>query len=102
VQDALSGLRAGLPRLEHLLREAEAAVTPHERLEQAQLASAVQRALTSLVPEHREVLLLRDLEGLSGDETARCLGVSVEAMKSRLHRARRALKLEIERPAQLH
>ena len=39
----------------------------------------------------REILTLRDLEGLSGEETALLLGLSVAAMKSRLHRARLAL-----------
>jgi RNA polymerase sigma-70 factor (ECF subfamily) len=34
------------------------------------------------------VLVLRDIEGLSGDETADVLGLSLRAMKSRLHRAR--------------
>lgn len=53
-------------------------------------ASAVTRALASLDVEAREVLTLRELEGLSGDETARLLGLSLAAMKSRLHRARLA------------
>ena len=48
----------------------------------------VAAALTSLSPDDREVLLLRDVEGLSGEETAHTLGVDLAAMKSRLHRAR--------------
>lgn len=48
----------------------------------------LERALRSLAPEDREVLVLRELEGLSGEETAALLDVSVSAMKSRLHRAR--------------
>lgn len=46
------------------------------------------RALAALSLEEREVLVLRDLEGLSGDETAATLGLGLAAMKSRLHRAR--------------
>ena len=45
---------------------------------------------------YREVLLLRDVEGLSGDETAAALGIGLAAMKSRLHRARLELKDRVE------
>lgn len=45
-------------------------------------------AFATLDGEDQAVLTLRDLEGCSGDETAALLGVSVAAMKSRLHRAR--------------
>lgn len=48
----------------------------------------LERALASLGDEDREVIVLRDLEGLSGEETAQALGLSLPAMKSRLHRAR--------------
>jgi RNA polymerase sigma-70 factor (ECF subfamily) len=57
--------------------------------EQAQL---VQRGLDVLPPEQKEILWLRDVEGLSGQETADALGLSLEATKSRLHRARSALR----------
>lgn len=89
-------------RLEHMLAVVENAVTPEDQLEHAQLAAAVQRALASLEPAQREVLLLRDLEGLTGEETAERLKLTREAMKSRLHRARRALKVAIESPPPLH
>lgn len=49
---------------------------------------ALQQALDGLSPDDREILLLRDVEGLSGEETAAVLQVGVTAMKSRLHRAR--------------
>ncbi len=55
-------------------------------------AAIVHRGLDSLPSEQREVLWLRDVEGLSGQETAEALGVSLEAVKSRLHRARQALR----------
>jgi RNA polymerase sigma-70 factor (ECF subfamily) len=57
----------------------------------AQRRERLDRALQSLSPEAREVLVLRDLEGLSGEETAAMLGIELAAMKSRLHRARLAL-----------
>jgi RNA polymerase sigma-70 factor (ECF subfamily) len=43
------------------------------------------------------VLLLRDVEGLSGAETAAALSVDLAAMKSRLHRARLELKARVEK-----
>ena len=48
----------------------------------------VERALGRLEPQDREVLVLRELLEYSGPETAEALGVSLAAMKSRLHRAR--------------
>ena len=56
-----------------------------ERLEDR---ASLERALGDLAPADREVLVLRDLEELSGDETAAVLGITLRAMKSRLHRAR--------------
>jgi RNA polymerase sigma-70 factor (ECF subfamily) len=55
----------------------------------------LQRALRRLDQADREVLVLRDLEELGGDETARLLGLSVGAMKSRLHRARLRLAAQL-------
>ena len=48
----------------------------------------LEAALRHLPAEEREVLVLRELDGFSGDETAALLGVTLPAMKSRLHRAR--------------
>jgi RNA polymerase sigma-70 factor (ECF subfamily) len=53
--------------------------------------AAVQAALMRLSHEDREVILLRDYEGLSGIETAQVLGISVDKVGSRLFRARRRL-----------
>lgn len=46
------------------------------------------RAIASLSVDDREILVLRDIEALSGEETAEVLGLATAAMKSRLHRAR--------------
>ena len=48
----------------------------------------VMRALDQLTAEDRGILLLREIEELSGEETAAALNVTIAAMKSRLHRAR--------------
>jgi RNA polymerase sigma factor (sigma-70 family) len=53
---------------------------------------ALEHALASLEPALREVLLLRDVEELTGPEVASALGISLEAMKSRLHRARTLMR----------
>jgi len=49
-------------------------------------------ALAELDPIHREVILLRDIRELSAPEAAAQLGISVNALKSRLHRARVSLR----------
>lgn len=51
-------------------------------------AELVRMALARLAPADREILVLRDVEGLSGEETAAALSLSLAGMKSRLHRAR--------------
>jgi RNA polymerase sigma-70 factor, ECF subfamily len=66
------------------------------RVAARQVGAALERALADLSPEAREVLLLRDLEGLSGAETAAALSLDLAAMKSRLHRARLELKARVE------
>ncbi len=57
-----------------------------------ELGSAVQRAIDALARPYREVLVLRDVEGLSAPEVAEALGIGVDAVKSRLHRARVAVR----------
>lgn len=57
--------------------------------------AALEHALARLSEPEREVLVLRDVEELSGEETARALGLTVPAMKSRLHRARLRLVAEL-------
>ncbi|MEL7369187.1 MAG: sigma-70 family RNA polymerase sigma factor [Myxococcota bacterium] len=48
----------------------------------------LQQALRKLAPADREILILRDIEQISGAEAAKALGLQLPAMKSRLHRAR--------------
>jgi len=70
----------------------EPAAGPDEHAHARELARLFQAALLALPAAQREVLLLRDVEGLSAEEAARELGVEVGALKSRLHRARMALR----------
>jgi RNA polymerase sigma-70 factor (ECF subfamily) len=69
---------------------------PHAALEKFELVRQVHAALAALPEPYREVLVLRDLEGLSGDETARALGLELAAMKSRLCRARSMLRNQLQ------
>ncbi len=57
-----------------------------------EVSAVVEQALGSLDPDDREVVLLRDVEGLSTKEAADTLQISVAALKSRLHRARAVLR----------
>ena len=71
-------------------------------LERTELCGLVRRCIDSLPDTYREVLLLRDIEELSTEETARVLGVTPNAVKVRLHRARQALRTLLDpymRPA---
>jgi RNA polymerase sigma-70 factor, ECF subfamily len=64
------------------------ALTPEASLERFRLVSEVHEAISALEPMSREIILLRDIEGLSGEEAAQQLGITMAAMKSRLLRAR--------------
>jgi RNA polymerase sigma-70 factor (ECF subfamily) len=69
--------------------------TPEEDAAGRQLQAALDDAISSLDPMYREVIALRDVEGLSAAEVAEVMGLSVEAVKSRLHRARAAVRERI-------
>lgn len=62
------------------------------RLERLELASAVQSGLAELSAEHRSVLVLKEMEGLSYAEIAEALGIPSGTVASRLYNARLALK----------
>ncbi|HVP67419.1 MAG TPA: sigma-70 family RNA polymerase sigma factor [Anaeromyxobacteraceae bacterium] len=66
--------------------------TPEDHAASRQLRAALDEAIGALDPIYREVLVLRDVEGLPANEVAEVLGLSVEAVKSRLHRARVAVR----------
>ena len=68
----------------------------------AERQAAVTAALARLPIDEREVLALRDIGGLSGEATAAALGITVPAMKSRLHRARLRLAGLLRNPGGDH
>jgi RNA polymerase sigma-70 factor (ECF subfamily) len=85
-----------LPRFEedgHFAESPSQAVMPSdEALESKQTRALVRRCIDRLPEAYRTVLLLRDIEDLDTDETAQVLGVTANAVKVRLHRARQALR----------
>jgi RNA polymerase sigma-70 factor (ECF subfamily) len=60
-----------------------------------EIGAALSAAIATLSPEYREVLVLRDVEGLSAEEAAKVIGIEVASLKSRLHRARVELRARL-------
>jgi RNA polymerase sigma-70 factor (ECF subfamily) len=69
--------------------------SPDELLARKQIERMLEQVIAELRPMHREVLLLRDGEGLTAPEVAEVLGLTSQAVKSRLHRARLAVRERI-------
>jgi RNA polymerase sigma-70 factor (ECF subfamily) len=69
---------------------------PQRRSEDRELGEVVRAALSALPAHYREVLHLKDIEGLSAEEVAAVIDEQVPAAKSRLHRARMELKRHLE------
>ncbi len=68
---------------------------PYKEAENQELRNVLDEAIQKLSPEYRMVFILRDVEGLSTEETAKAAELSIPAVKSRLHRARAFLRKEI-------
>jgi RNA polymerase sigma-70 factor (ECF subfamily) len=75
--------------------ESAAELGPDRILAQKQLAERLQHALDHLPFDQRTVVVLREVDGLSYEEIAYSLGVAVGTVKSRLTRARQALRQEL-------
>jgi RNA polymerase sigma-70 factor (ECF subfamily) len=65
---------------------------PEDPVVRAELCDGVRAAIDDLPEAYRSALLLRDIEGLSNEELAEHFGVTVNAAKIRVHRARQALR----------
>jgi RNA polymerase sigma-70 factor (ECF subfamily) len=65
---------------------------PEHALEQAERARRIQKALSRLSPEHRAVLVMKDMEGQKYEIMAEVLQVPIGTIRSRLHRARVELR----------
>ena len=71
---------------------ADTAATPHEAAEQQELRELIEEGLQSLSPDHRQVLILREMHQLSYDEISQSLDIDVGTVKSRISRARKQLR----------
>ena len=65
--------------------------SPEKLLDRSLTRDAVRRGLAALPPDHREILLLREIQGLSYEEIADVLGLEAGTVKSRIFRARKKL-----------
>jgi len=83
-------------RLDDAEEVADAELDPLAALERFELVRVVHAGIAALERPYREVLILRDLEGLSGVETCQALGLEPSAMKTRLHRARNQLRARLK------
>ena len=81
--------------LEQAMDRPDPRPSPEDASSSQELNRALDAAISALPPASREVLVLRDVEGLSAAETARVLELSIEAVKSRLHRARAAVREQL-------
>ena len=69
---------------------------PHLRAEQGELREVLERAIRALPMRYRTALILRDVEGLSTREAAAVMQLGEAAFKSRLHRARLAVRRSLD------
>ncbi len=70
---------------------ADESQSPELLLDRKLTRESVRRGLDSLPPDYRQILLLREIQGLSYDEIAQALGLEVGTVKSRIFRARKRL-----------
>lgn len=75
---------------------ADPALAPDGQTHAHEVGAALVAAIRALPADQREVLVLRDVEGLSAEEAAHVIGIEVGALKSRLHRARSALRERLD------
>jgi RNA polymerase sigma-70 factor (ECF subfamily) len=74
---------------------------PEEQAVASELRNLVEAEIAALPEHYRSVLMLREVEGLSTSETAECLAVQEDVVKTRLHRARAMLRDNLYRRAGL-
>ena len=69
--------------------------SPEQETYDRELSGVLEKAVLSLPDEHRLVFMLRDVEGMSTEETAQCLNLTQENVKVRLHRAHAKLRKQL-------
>jgi RNA polymerase sigma-70 factor, ECF subfamily len=100
VNEALGRLRRGrrvesiestrAPEAIHMVTPSS--TSPEQETSDRELCALLERAVDRLSEDARTVFVLRAVEGMSGAETAECLGITEENVKTRLHRARASIQ----------
>ena len=82
----------------HQVRESvDWSMSAEEMVQQSETRELVRRLIDQLPDSYRVVLLMRDIEEMSTEETAAALGITATAVKVRLHRARQALRALLDK-----
>jgi RNA polymerase sigma-70 factor (ECF subfamily) len=74
----------------------DSARAPEGELLRSELRAVIDRVIVELLPSYRAVVLLRDLEQLTTEETAHILDLSIDVVKTRLHRGRAAMRQKLD------
>jgi RNA polymerase sigma-70 factor (ECF subfamily) len=92
--------RSGAPRyhepLSHALHIKEEQKTPEQHFITHELWQQVHEGIRQLKPQYKEIILLRDVEGMNTAEVAEIMDISISAVKTKLHRARKLLREYLE------
>ena len=88
--------RGGMP-LEDIVETAESHENPLEDMQQKRMATLTNQALTTLSPNHREILHMAFYEELSYPEISELLGIPVNTVKTRVYYAKQQLKKNLQR-----
>lgn len=99
-KDHLKSKRREDVSIEDQTNLADVAVNPASDMERTQLGALLNQAVAGLPESLREAFVLKHVEGRSYEEMAEMLETSVPALKMRVHRAREALKEQLERQLQ--
>ena len=75
---------------------ADAGGPPDDTLLRNELQAVIDRVIAELPPQYRAVVVLRDLEELSTEDTAQILDLSTDVVKTRLHRGRQAMRQKLD------
>ena len=78
-------------------RDESTGIDPSSHLQSTETQTQVRDALAQLGPEYRDVIVLKEIEGLQYDEIAELLGCPIGTVRSRIHRARQLLREKLAR-----
>lgn len=97
-EEEIDALLPGFQTDGHQVRDSVPwSVTAEDLVEREETRELVRKSIDQLPDNYRVVLLMRDIEEMSTEETARALGITTAAVKVRLHRARQALRTLLDR-----